>query len=973
MDWLIFVILGVAVIYLWDRTSNQQRQIDRLKEIIEGAAARPAAPKSQVPAVVKVATRIFEPREEAEDQRSVAPDFSLEPLLSEAREAEPQITAPDSSARFAMPRLSLDFEDLFGRRLPIWAGGIALAVAGFFLVRYSIEAGLITPSVRVILGFAFGLALVAAAEAAFRFEGVVKDERVRQALAGAGLATLYASFYLAGSVYGLLGSALSFTGLAAVTGAAIALSFRFGMPCAVLGLVGGFAAPTLVGSEDANLPMLALYLALITAGLALTGKRQDRAWLGLASLGGALGWGILMLTSGFASAADTLAVGGFLLLLGAAMPLLLAHGSLRGFGRLAVAGLATLQMAALVDQASYTFMAWSLYALLAAGIGALGWQFPRMREGSAVAAATGLWLLAIWPEPGAGEFAAAATAFTAIFAALPLVHLLRGQHRAVDIWQLGTFPLGVICVATWHFGTNFYAAQIGLAGAAASLAVFPAVGAWKLWPKEREPLQTFGAISLTAAAIALFASGLLTTPLWAAPLVGGTIACIVAALGWTRGDHAIANIGWGAAWVTLIGCLLTVADGSQLLRAVGEAEADEPFRNILRWGAAAVSFGWLAASESRRSLRQIAEAFAGLLTYVAAAQIVPVEYLAWMAAAAAVLVSWRMSTRIAAQLTLLSIAGLWTLWPVTVWLSGGFAALYGIPMLVSELPSVPGVAQRVVPALVAAAALLWFAVPLRDTARKVLTVGAAVLGVVITHVVFKHLFALQSVVQFGELGLVERTAWEAFLLAVGYGLWRLGMLRQSGGFTMIGQVAAAAAFVHFAYFTVLIHNPLWAAQWVGPVPLLSWLLPAYAVGGAALALSWQMMRGDPKFTGALLDAAAMGLISLLALSELRNLFAGGWLTSVPVTQTEDLLRSLLGIVLAIAFLLWGARKGTRSWRIGSLVLMLGAVLKVFWFDTAALEGLTRIASIMALGFSLIGIGWFYSRQLARPKPQTDQA
>ena len=109
----------------------------------------------------------------------------------------------------------------------------------------------------------------------------------------------------------------------------------------------------------------------------------------------------------------------------------------------------------------------------------------------------------------------------------------------------------------------------------------------------------------------------------------------------------------------------------------------------------------------------------------------------------------------------------------------------------------------------------------------------------------------------------------------------------------------------------------------------------------------------------------MALIVLFALSELRGIFAGGWLTSVPMTQTEDLLRSLLGIVLAIGFLLWGSRSAARSWRIGSLVLMLGAVLKVFLFDTAALEGLARIASFMALGFSLIGIGWFYTRQLSR--------
>ena len=967
MDWLILIVLGGAVIYLWNRTSDQQRQIDRLEAMLDDAAPRTAARAVTEPATASVVTRRSKPF----DVPLAKPASALRPAVSVpapmSSDAAPEFKTSGLSERLSMPKLSLDFEDLFGRRLPIWAGGIALAVAGFFLVRYSIEAGLITPSVRVILGFAFGLALVAAAEAAFRFESVVKDERVRQALAGAGLATLYASFYLAGSVYGLVGSTFSFFGLASVTAAAIALSFRFGLPCAVLGLVGGFAAPTLVGSEDANLPMLALYLALVTAGLALTGKRQDRAWLGLASLGGALGWGVLMLTNGFASAADTLAVGGFLLLVGAAMPLLLTHESLRGFGRLAVAGLATLQMAALVDQASYTFLAWSLYALLAAGIGALGWQQPRAREGSAVAAATALWLLAIWPGPGVDEFAAIATAFTAIFAGLPLWHLLRGQHRAVDIWQLSAFPLGLIGVATWHFSLDFNAVQIGLACAAVALAAFPATAVWRLWPKGSEPLQSFGVVTLTAATTALFAAGLLATPLWAAPLVGGTIACIVGALGWNRADHAITNIGWGAAWVTLVGCLLTATDETQLLRAIGESEAAEPFRNAVRWFAAAVPFALLAASEPRHSLRRIAEVFAALFAYMAAAQVVPSAYLPWMTAGAAILTAWRLPTRVAAQLALLAIAGLWALFPLAHWLSGGFAALYGVPMLVTELPAIPEVSRRIVPALVAVSALLWFAANLHETTRKVLTGAVAALGVISVHVFFKHVFALQSVEQFRELGLVERSTWEAALLAVAFAAWHFGVLRESGGLKLAGQLAVVGAFTHFAYFTVLIHNPLWAAQWVGPFPLLTWLLVAYAVGGAALALLRRTARGAPAWTDALFDTAAMVLISLLALSELRNLFAGGWLTSVPVAQTEDLLRSLLGIVLAIAFLLWGSRTGTRSWRIGSLVLMLGAVLKVFWFDTAALEGLTRIASIMALGFSLIGIGWFYSRQLSQPK------
>ena len=84
-----------------------------------------------------------------------------------------------------------------------------------------------------------------------------------------------------------------------------------------------------------------------------------------------------------------------------------------------------------------------------------------------------------------------------------------------------------------------------------------------------------------------------------------------------------------------------------------------------------------------------------------------------------------------------------------------------------------------------------------------------------------------------------------------------------------------------------------------------------------------------------------------------------------VFDAEDILRSILAIGLAIGFLLWGIRSEQRDWRIASLVLILLAVCKVFFFDASGLEGLTRIGSFVALGFSLIGIGWLYSRQLGR--------
>ena len=156
---------------------------------------------------------------------------------------------------------------------------------------------------------------------------------------------------------------------------------------------------------------------------------------------------------------------------------------------------------------------------------------------------------------------------------------------------------------------------------------------------------------------------------------------------------------------------------------------------------------------------------------------------------------------------------------------------------------------------------------------------------------------------------------------------------------------------------------------VGPLLLLNWLLLAYGAGLAILITLRRWLPAGPPFIRWAIDGAIMTVIALFALSELRQAFAGSLLADEPIGQSEDLLRSLLGIVLAIAFLLWGSRTHERSWRIGSLALMVVAVLKVFLIDAAGLAGLARIASFMALGFSLIGIGWFYARQLRAPPLQ----
>ena len=56
------------------------------------------------------------------------------------------------------------FERLVAGRLLIWLGGIALVLAAVFLIRYSIEIGLMTPAARMIGAAVFGLVLLGAGE-----------------------------------------------------------------------------------------------------------------------------------------------------------------------------------------------------------------------------------------------------------------------------------------------------------------------------------------------------------------------------------------------------------------------------------------------------------------------------------------------------------------------------------------------------------------------------------------------------------------------------------------------------------------------------------------------------------------------------------------------------------------------------------------------------------------------------------------
>jgi len=970
VEWLVIIGLVVAVVKLWSRVDGLER---RLRWVEPGEPQTGHVPAAE-PAVVH--TALAEAAEPEVAVETAPPPIPDNPPIVPSREPAPapapipfaeqgpaeREDAPGAASGFLAERPKFDFEDMFGRRLPIWAGGIALAVAGVFLVRYSIEAGLLTPQVRVALSFLFGLALLAGAEAAYRFEERVKDPRVRQALAGAGLATLYAGFYLAGTQYGLIGAGAAFLGLAAVTGAAIALSFRFGLPSAVLGLVGGFAAPALVASEEGNVPLLTLYLALITAGLAFTGQRQGRPWLGYAALAGGFLWGTAVLAAGPVETEDLLALGLFLAAMGAVLPLLTGGGEAWHWARLGAAGLASLQLAALIELAGFDPLTWSLYLLLAGALAALGWREPRLREASAFAAALGLWLLAMWDPAPAGEFAPVGAGFAAIFVLAPLAFLLLGCGRKLDLWQLSLAAPALAAVTYARFGDwDTSGPEPLLAAVAAALALPPAIAARREWRLTDEAAPV---LPVASAAALVFAALLMLVPAWAAPLVAAPVALVLGWLAFRRPREALLNLAWVGALVT-VGTLGAtpdaLAEGGRLADVPGET--DWP-RAVARWLATGLPFLALARIESRSSARIAADALAALLAYGALAEVVPADWLAWTAALGAVALCLALPRRAGGWGALLGVALAWTLVPFFEWTASGATALIGDPLLLDGVPDWRDVLLRLAPFVLAAGVAAWRN---RDeaTIARTFLVAAGIAALVAVHSLYKLVFAIGTPEDFIERGMAERTVWQVLLAGLGLALaWRGPEAWKRPAAALLGL-----ALAHFVWFTLAAHNPLWAWQEVGAWPLANWLLPAYGVAAAALVLS--LSNGRHAWPGWAVDTTLMAPLALFALCALRHAFSGTLLTEQPMTQSEDLLRSLLGIVLAIGFLAWGSHTGTRSWRIGSLVLMLLAVGKVFLVDAAGLEGLLRVASFMALGFSLIGIGWVYTRQLAvrRPAPE----
>ena len=186
-------------------------------------------------------------------------------------------------------------EERFGTQWAVWAGGIALALGGFFLVRYSIEQGWFGPAQRVLLAGLVALALIGAGEWTRRREiktGIVglAKAHIPSVLTAAGTAIAYADVYAAYALYGFIGPAVAFVLLGIVALLTLTAALLHGPALAGLGLIGAFATPLIVATEAPNYWALYLYLAFVTAAAFALARAKLWRWLAIAAIAASVAW-----------------------------------------------------------------------------------------------------------------------------------------------------------------------------------------------------------------------------------------------------------------------------------------------------------------------------------------------------------------------------------------------------------------------------------------------------------------------------------------------------------------------------------------------------------------------------------------------------------------------------------------------------------------------------------------------------------
>ncbi|MEQ8389430.1 MAG: DUF2339 domain-containing protein, partial [Thalassospira sp.] len=293
-------IMGIIAFFQMRRVKQKLYTLEQQLSLLQAAPPNPTQSSAQpetaqapppgktIPKVARTTLGVDEPK----------PTMPMSAAMAQT---------PQSPAAPAPKQRNMGFEEQIGTRWAVWLGGITLVLGGIFLVRYSIESGMVSPLIRISLAAVFAAALFGAGEYLRRQPSLIPAKAGSNAgyipgvLTLAGTTTAFATIYSAHLLYGMIGPATAFVLMAIVALGTLALALLQGPLVASTGLLASYIVPFLVQSNDPAPWVLVFYGLIVTAGSYGIARLRKWHWFAMATAIAGFIWGHVL---AFATPAD---------------------------------------------------------------------------------------------------------------------------------------------------------------------------------------------------------------------------------------------------------------------------------------------------------------------------------------------------------------------------------------------------------------------------------------------------------------------------------------------------------------------------------------------------------------------------------------------------------------------------------------------------------------------------------------------
>lgn len=925
------LVLALGAIVLLRRAETRISKLENRVRDLEArpiaAAAPPVVAEAEVPRPLETLDMPAEPY--TVDAPPVHVEKPFEPVEmavhapQDAVSEEPPVVAAAATAAKptpAAPKPQQSLESMIGARWPVWVGGLALALGGIFMVKYSIEQGLISPTVRLTMASLFGLVLLALGEWVRRRQSpldlpALKHALVPGALTAAGSVTLFGAIYAAYGFYDYLGPTLAFSLLSIVALATVGLSLLHGQALASLGLLAAMITPALIGSDDPNAWGLFTYLTI--AWFATMAAARIRRWNAVPAL------------------ANTMMLFWYLFFM--------AHVPPSGVWAMVLSVAAMMAGLALLWPAGDGEVSAELTEEVTDEATESPETSPRAKPSA----------FSLWREEALPRVPHRWVRLTGVLAALAAgagLMVFGGLDgiSTMEMIEFGTLSVAIAAVGAWR-SSGLLFALAGLAAAligslnAATGDAFSGMGL--LASGEMPPVAVLGdslvgpllGIGLAFAALgglAIYRHGrsapayavMWSYLMWFVPLALAALSFLEFGNFTFDLKHGGTGIGYAALFLALAVWVEKRMEGIRWRDAVIGGLVTGSFMGVV------LALHTLAHSV----VTTILVAAAGF-AYLYASRIKPWPALTWMMGLAGVVVL----ARIAWQPSLVGDLTLSKTPFVNQLLPG-----YGIPAVLAGL----------------GAYMIKDGPSIR--ARNFLQALASLLALMTVAILTRH--ALNG----GSLAGNDPTLGEQSiytLIAVGGSavLMTLDMKSPSPVFRWGSMIVGTISLLSALFAHLITLNPYFTGELTGEWPFFNLLLLGYllpALGYFGLAYYARGKRPEPYVYGLAAGGAVMAFVWVTL--SVRRLWQGPGLADWKgFDQAEMYAYSVVWLILGVGLLVAGSRFNAKSLRLASAVLVFASVLKVFLIDMSNLEGIFRAASFIGLGAVLIGIGLFYQKVL----------